>query len=322
MGILRTGKILAGVIGAGSAAVGLVFYEVMNRRARAPKVIGDAWWKLHKAPDDASAVADENGELRDVRGEWFDKQDPQEIDIVSSRGMRLRGYLYPAEEHSDVFVFCAHGYRSTGKNEFRQYVKHYHDKGFNVLLVDHQAHGESEGTLISFGYYESRDSIDWLKYLIDIYGADIKIILHGVSMGAATVMMMSGSDDLPANVICTVSDCGFTTMKEEFSHNLTGAHVPPALLIPTTNVFNKALSGFDYEEVSPVDSVKHSKVPILFVHGAKDDFVPTGMVYSLYEACSAEKDLLIVEGADHAQSYATNPDLYDSKLDEFIGKYL
>jgi fermentation-respiration switch protein FrsA (DUF1100 family) len=202
-------------------------------------------------------------------------------------------------------------------------AKFYHDKGWNVFLVDHQAAGMSEGKYIGFGYHEYRDCLQWLDFLNNHFGKDIQIVLHGVSMGSATVMMMAGSGRLPENVKFVVADCGYTSAYNQFVHNAKGMHVPSFPVINVANFFNRAISGFDFKDASPIDAVKKISVPIAFVHGANDDFVPTHMVNELFEACtSGHKELLIVDGAGHAESYLTDNESYENLINGFAEKYL
>lgn len=241
---------------------------------------------------------------------------------TNADGNKLKGYLLKADKPSDVYVFASHGYRCWGKREFRLMTKFYHDLGFNVCIVDHQAHGESEGKYIGFGSHESRDGMQWLRFINDTFGSNIQIILHGVSMGCATVTLMSGNPDLPKNVKFTVADCGYTSPWAEFDYQLKNAHVPSSPLLDGANFFNKRIAKYDFKKVDSVESVKHAQVPMLFIHGTKDDFVPTYMVNELYDACSSDKDILLVEGAGHAESYPTDSAAYEAKVRSFIDKYI
>ena len=263
-------------------------------------------------------------ETVDPRVEWFNKQRYDVFEIESVRGYRLKGYFFEAEEKSNVYVFMSHGYRSCGLNEFNRMAKFYHDLGCNLLIVDHQSHGDSEGKYIGFGYYEYQDGLRWLDFLNEKFGNDIQIILTGVSMGSATVMMMSGDENLPENVKFTVADCGYTTARAEFEYDIKEfMHLPEFPIVGTANIFNKHLNGYDFSDASPIDSVAKTKVPILFIHGDSDTFVPTYMVHQLYASCSTEeKDLLLVKGAGHAESYRTNSEAYEAKVKEFAQKYI
>ncbi|MCM1544056.1 MAG: alpha/beta hydrolase [Ruminococcus sp.] len=254
---------------------------------------------------------------------WVEEYGYETITMVSDDGQTLSGYWMKPEKPSDVFAFCSHGYRSEGRREYSGISQYYLRNGYNVFLVDHVASGDSEGKIVGFGHYECRDCLKWLNLLTEKFGKDIKIIVHGISMGAATVMLMSGNENLSENVKMIVSDCGYTSAWDEFEYKLKSLKVPPHPLLELVNEVNKRAAGYDFKDTNALESVKKAKVPMLFIHGSVDDFVPTFMVYQVYEACgSAEKDLMVVEGADHAQSYVTNTEAYEAKLDEFISKYI
>ncbi len=245
--------------------------------------------------------------------------------MISDRGEKLVAYHLKPEKESKVFVFAAHGYRSYGKKEFCGVGQYYIEKGFNLFIVDHVASGESEGEYCTFGYNETKDCLKWLDYMTETFGKDIKIILHGVSMGAATVMRMSGSGLLPENVKMTVADCGFTSGPDFFTYrvNKINNRIPAKALVKAWNNANKSRTGFDLYNVEPVKSVKDATLPMLFIHGEEDGLVPCFMVYELYESCGSEnKDLLVVADADHAQSYMVGKEKYTNKLGGFIDSYI
>lgn len=259
------------------------------------------------------------GEFLQNNLRWVEEYGYEKHCMISDRGEKLTGYLMKPEKESSIYVFAAHGYRSFGKKEFCGVAQYYLKKGYNVFFPDHIASGESEGTHCTFGYRETEDSIKWLSYLTESFGEDISIILHGVSMGAATVMMMSSRKDLPENVKAVVEDCGFTTAEALFIHKLDSLGVPPKNLIKAVNAVNKRRLGFDFMKLNPVESVKNTNLPIMFIHGDMDGLVPYFMAYELYENCSSEtKELLIVEGADHAQSFMIGRDIYESRMNSFL----
>lgn len=254
---------------------------------------------------------------------WVEDYGYEKHYMVSDRGEHLVGYLLKAKEPSDIYVFGAHGYRSYGKKEFCGFAQYYLSRGINVFFPDHIASGESEGSHCSFGYHEREDCLKWLGYMTENFGEDIKIILHGVSMGSATVCMMSGRDNLPENVKFTVADCGFTTAKALFKFKMDALKIPDVGLLRGVNFANKMNHGFDFRDIEPVESVKNAKVPMLFVHGKEDNLVPAFMAQELYDNCSSEyKDILIVEGADHAQAHVNGKEEYEQKIDEFIEKFV
>ena len=254
---------------------------------------------------------------------WVEDYGYEKHYIMSDRGDGLVGYLMKAKKPSDVYVFGAHGYRSYGKKEFCGFAQYYLDRGVNIFFPDHIASGESDGTHCTFGYHEREDCMKWLKYMTDHFGKDIKIILHGVSMGSATVCMMTGRDDLPENVKFTVADCGFTTAKKLFKFKMDALNIPDVGLLKGVNLANRINHGFDFKDIAPEESVAKAKVPMLFVHGKEDNLVPAFMAQELYDSCSSEyKDILIVPGADHAQAHVDGKAEYEAKIDEFMEKFL
>ncbi len=289
------------------------FYEVFGRNAKLPGMVD----RSIKEKKNAGA-----NKQTDLRSEWMHEQTFTEYTIKNDRGEALRGYYLKAEKESRNFVLCSHGYRSRGKGEFRFIAKFYHDNGYNVFLVDHTAAGESEGEFISFGHYESADLLLWAEFLNKTFGDDINIILHGVSMGCATVLLLAGKEELPENVRFVISDCGYTSALAQFKSVLDKNHVPSYLLIKTVDMINKVKCGFSFAEVVPVEAVKKIKIPVLFIHGDKDSLVPTYMAKEMYDACNSEKELFIVEGADHAESYRINSAGYEEKILSFTEKYI
>ncbi len=311
-------KKLIKVLGIGAGILGIsgfaTFQEIMNRKATLAQKFGSFFVGPSGLPEDNS--------VNEEKIAWFHNQVLEDYEITNEKGFRLKAYLLPAEEKSDVYVFCSHGYRGNGRLEFQNMAKFYHEKGYNLFIVDHQAAGESDGTYIGFGYHEYTDCFSWLDFMLNEFGKDIQIILHGVSMGCATVTMMSGNDRLPSNVKFTVADCGYTSAYDEFMHNISKAKfVTPVMA--AANRFNKLISGFDFKDANPLEAVRNAKVPMLFIHGSIDDFVPTKMVYELFNNCSApDKDILIVEGAAHAESYPVDSTSYEAKINKFADKYI
>lgn len=313
--IVSSLSIAAGAVAA-SAAVGYAaFNEVMNRNAKIYPAVAELFSKK-------VFLVNKNNE--DERILWFNEQKPINYEMIDSRGLRLKARMIPAEKESNVYVFCSHGYRSSGVGEFGIMTKFYHDLGYNVFMVDHAAHGESDGKYIGFGYHEYKDCLEWLNWMLEKFGDDIQLILHGISMGCATVTMMSGDENLPKNVKFIVADCGYTSTKDEFNHDLKSLlHLYGAPIINSANFFNKAINGFDFDDASPIKAVAKAKVPMLFIHGDSDTFVPTYMVHQLYAACTSEyKDLLLIKGAGHAESYRTDSASYEAKVKEFADKFI
>lgn len=261
------------------------------------------------------------GKYTEENKKWVSAQNIENIDMPSERGYVLKGYLLSAKTESKVFVLFAHGYRADHNGDPINFEKYYYDKGYNFMSVDHTAAGDSEGNYVGFDYFESQDMLRWIDYLVNRFGEDIKIILHGVSMGGATVCKMA--DRVPKQVKLIVSDCAYTSALDQFDETARSVGVPRTKeLLAIFNFINKHLAGYDLEHTNVRPHIISSRVPMLFVHGGEDDFVPTKMVYELYDLCQREKDLLIVDGAAHAQSIMAGYAEYTAKLDEFIEKYL
>lgn len=238
--------------------------------------------------------------------------------VMSEDGLRLHGTWFPRGDCKKV-VICFHGYTSQGMKDYIGLSGYYLNHGYSMLLVDERAHGESEGKYIGFGCLDRQDALKWIDWVIRKCGEDTEILLHGTSMGAATVLMTSGLE-LPAQVKGIISDCAFTSPKEVFSHVLKSMyHMPAFPTMQLADFLNRKLSGYGLDECNAAREVKKAKVPILFIHGSGDTFVPCSMCETIYENCASPKKKLIVEGAAHAESYYKDTDAYENALTEFIG---
>ena len=193
---------------------------------------------------------------------------------------------------------------------------------YDILLVDQRAHGQSEGKTISFGINERCDLLSWLQYVDARFGADeYRIILSGVSMGAATVLM-AAELALPAAVKGIIADCGYTSPRAIIRKVMKDAGLCPALLYPFVRLAARLAGGFDLDEASAVESVRHCRVPVLIIHGEADGFVPCSMAREIYAACACDKELLLVPGADHVMSYIVDTKRYEETVRRFIADCL
>ena len=238
--------------------------------------------------------------------------------LMSADGLRLHATWFPQGECKKI-VICFHGYTSQGMKDYLGLSGYYLKNGYSMLLVDERAHGESEGKYIGFGCLDRIDALKWINWVLRKCGEDVEILLHGTSMGGATVLMMS-SLELPEQVKGIVSDCAFTSPKEVFSHVLKSMyHLPAFPVMNISNFLNKRFAGYGLEECNAAREVKKAKVPILFIHGSGDTFVPYSMCETMYENCASSKKKLIIEGAAHAECYYKDTDAYENALTEFIG---
>lgn len=241
----------------------------------------------------------------------------EEVSIEAQDGLMLHATYFPEGNEKKV-ALCFHGYTSEGMKDNLAISGYYLRKGYSLLLVDARAHGMSEGTYIGFGCLDRRDALDWLEWIIERCGEDVEILMHGTSMGGATVLMASGLE-LPTQVKGIVSDCGFTSPKDVFTHVLHSMyHLPAFPAIPAANLMNKRLAGYGMDECNAAREVRNATVPILVIHGSADTFVPVSMCEEIYVNIASPKQKLIVEGAAHAESYYKDTASYEKALDEFI----
>lgn len=255
--------------------------------------------------------------------EKFLQRPSEHVTIRSRDGLTLHGDLFLSENPSKRTVILCHGYTSCGMNDCPTMAEYFMERGYNALIVDHRAHGKSEGQYVGFGILDRFDCLKWIEYVIGRLGDDSEIVLYGVSMGASTVLMAGGSDELPENVKAIISDCAFTSPYDVFKHILKrDYHLPPRPIMDINERMCREKAGYGFRDYSTLDAVKKAPCPILFIHGKEDKFVPTDMTLKNYEACTGEKRLLLVENAGHAASLYENKELYEDTVTEFLNAYL
>lgn len=260
------------------------------------------------------------GFIRERKG-WLYEHQLEDVYITSFDGLKLHATVFECENSKNC-VICFHGYSSKGLNDYGSMAKFYHEQGFNVIMPDARNHGDSEGKYTGFGVLDRHDAKKWVDYAVERFGDDVKIFLHGNSMGGATVLMTC-SMDLPDNVKAIISDCAFTSAYDVFSHILKrDYHIPKFPIMNITQQMTQKKAGYGYGDVNTLNEVAKTKIPILFIHGEVDDFVPVWMTQKNYEACNSEKELLIVKGADHAESYYVETQLYENAVKRMIEKYI
>ncbi len=237
--------------------------------------------------------------------------------IISHDGLRLVAQLYRAKGETNKYIISMHGYRSSSE-DFMCAMGFFMSQGYNVLAIEQRAHGASEGKWITFGIKERYDALSWSNYLIDTYGKDVKIILDGLSMGATTVLMAAGLE-LPKNIKGIIADCGFTSpwdiVVEVARRDM---HIPKFPLLYLMIPAVKIICGFGLKDESTVNAVKRSKLPILYVHGIADDFVPHEMSVRAYKARPENSRLVSIENATHGMSYVVD----EEKCKEELGYFL
>lgn len=252
--------------------------------------------------------------------DWFKEMGYSNVAMESYDGLTLYAYMLKNEVPTDNWVIISHGYLSGGW-AMLNFSRAFYDMGYNLLMPDARGNGRSEGHYVGMGWHDRYDLLDWID-LLNAQHAPRNIVLYGVSMGGATVMMASG-EALPDNVRAIVEDCGYTSALDEFTYQLDSLFGMPAFpLMNFTSVVTRIRAGFWLEEADAVKQVEKSTTPMLFIHGEKDAFVPSDMVYRAYEAASCEKELYVVPEAGHGTSSATVPEEYWAKVEQFVEAYL
>ncbi len=316
MGKLKKAVACAGVLAAAGIGEVAYFYRRTMKRGNAKvertiKMSGTDWSQY--AP------------MMEKRKAFMMAQAHEDVYQTSFDGLRLHATYFPAlEEYANKrkVAICFHGYTSQGMSDYIGLSDYYLKRGYAMLLPDARAHGESEGEYIGFGCLDRKDAFVWINWVIQELGEDVGIVLHGTSMGGATVLMASGLE-LPGQVKGIVSDCAFTSPKEVFTHVLHSMyHLPAFPAIPGADILNRRLAGYGMDECNAKREVAKAKVPILFIHGTKDTFVPYHMCREIYDCCASPKKILEVEGAAHAESYYKDTESYERALDEFFGEIM
>lgn len=249
---------------------------------------------------------------------WYDHQEIVRLTQLSNDGLMLQADFIRHHAPKKRAVILVHGFRKN-RADMRQYAKFYHTRGYHVLLPDSRGHGESEGGYYGFGGHDRFDILRWIDFLV-LQEKIEEIVLHGNSMGAATVLMTSG-ETLPTQVKGIIADSGFTTMKAELSHQLKHLYRMPGFpLIPITSFITRVRAGYFYSDVMPIEQVKRNKLPLFIIHGSADELVPTWMAEELYAVANGDKQLWIVPDVGHIKAYEIETIEYEKRMSAFLDK--
>ncbi|MBM7661123.1 fermentation-respiration switch protein FrsA (DUF1100 family) [Bacillus mesophilus] len=316
--IIRVGVILLLLFVVLLGVAGNYFYNVaINRAEEGPK--------LHGGGESVAAASlleteEQQTKLAELM-EWTEQQHFEIVTIKSNDGLNLSGRFLKNENSNGKAVILAHGYKGNSE-QMPGITKYYYDLGYDVLKPDARGHGESEGDYIGYGWHDRNDYVNWIQFLIESKNQHA-IFLHGFSMGAATVLMTSG-EELPEQVKGIIEDSGYTSVKDELSHQLRYLYKLPAFpIMEVTSVITNIRAGYTFEEASAIESVKNSKLPLFIIHGDQDALVPTEMAYEIYDAAnSRDKELWIVAGAGHTEAYTVAEEEYKERLKLFLDRTL
>ncbi len=244
----------------------------------------------------------------------------QEVWIISYDGLKLYGRYYELYQDAPVILFF-HGYRSSSVRDGNGIFALCQEHGYNLLMVDQRAHGRSEGKTITFGVRERYDVLQWIDYLVKEQGKNVQIVLAGISMGAATVLMASDLE-LPDNVRCILADCPYSAPGEILKCVMKSLKLPAGILYPVARLSGRIFGKVDMEAAAAINAVKRCKIPILFIHGDDDRFVPCDMSRQCYDACTCEKRIVFVKNAGHGISYCVDGVLYKREVLACLEKWL
>lgn len=265
--------------------------------------------------DDTQKKLDSHRKIEIQKGKDFEKK-THVMNIGASDDIILESkYIEVDNQHN--WVILIHGYKSNNMN-MMSYGAEYYERGYNVLLPDNRAHGKSEGDYIGMGWLDKDDIVCWINWIVK-KDSKAKIIIHGVSMGGATTMMLSGENK--DHVVGYIEDCGYTSVWDIFASELHKRFSLPTFpVLDISSMVSQIKAGYSFKEASSLKQVKKCQKPMLFIHGGKDDFVPTEMVYQLYDAATCIKDIYIVDQAGHAESKDYDPEIYWNKIFAFINQ--
>jgi fermentation-respiration switch protein FrsA (DUF1100 family) len=308
--IVKIGLIVVVVLVAIICSTGIYMFGVSLDRQVTPTDEEDAYTYLFEHDANLKLWVDslrEHSALRDTF-------------IVAEDGAKLHALYVRSATASPNTALIIHGYTDNAIRMLMIGHLYNHEMDYNILLPDLRAHGKSDGKYIQMGWKDRLDMLQWLNISKSIYGDTTNIVVHGISMGAATAMMLSG-ENLPKNVKCFVEDCGYTTVWDEFAHELKSRYgLPKFPVLYAASLYTQLKAGWNFKEASALEQVKKCPLPMFFIHGDKDTYVPTWMVYKLYETKSGEKEIWIAPNVKHADAYWDCMDEYVAKTKAFVSK--
>ncbi|TBX51934.1 alpha/beta hydrolase [Lactiplantibacillus paraplantarum] len=302
----KLGLKLAGVVGAatyaGTLLGGLAAYQIAMHVSDEQKQRGQERSRA------------ENTEIENF---WYLKQPKQQWMIQSFDGLNLVATYIPNPKTVGRLAILAHGLGHS-REQMIPYARIFMSLGYDVLMPDARAFGDSQGHTIGYGWLDRLDYERWITMALDQLGLDIDIVLMGISMGAATVMATSG-EPLPDNVKAIVEDSGYADLYDEAKFRLTHKfHLPAYPIMPVANRLAHVRAGYGFKDGRILQRVMAGGLPILMIHGSKDQTVPVRNAHTLYDQLPQQKGLYIDPDARHVEAIRTHPDRYQEVLDEFL----
>ena len=260
------------------------------------------------------------GPYLDTLETWLNETEAtphEEFSITSFDGLKLYGNYYEYKKGAPIELMF-HGYKGSAKRDLCGGIQRCFALERSAFIVDQRCSQKSEGNVITFGINEHKDCLRWVDLMIEHFGPDVKIILTGISMGAATVLMAAGNP-LPPNVVGVLADCGYNSPKDIIKIVIKQMGLPASLSYFFVKLGARIYGHFDLEETSPETALKKCTVPVIFFHGESDGYVPCEMSRINYDACASKKCLVTIPGADHGLSFPKDPEIYLKSLKDFFG---
>lgn len=311
---LPAAAIFAGAAAAGAAAAAYATTHLLVQTALDRKIP-----HFMKKAGGLISGSEKNSEFKLACEEAASRLASREHEIVhisAHDGVDLVGHFFPCENAKRVII-AFHGWRSSWKCDYGIASQLFFKNGCSVLFAEQRGQNNSGGDYMGFGLTERFDCADWALWAMCRCNRAIPIYLAGVSMGAATVMMASDLK-MPENVRGIIADCGFTSPKAIWKHVAhKNLHIFYGLRGYLADILCKSKINMASGDFSTTDALSKTTLPVLFIHGSDDHFVPIEMTYENYKACASEKKLLVIPGADHAMSVFTDPAAYERALTEF-----
>ena len=309
--ILKGAAAAAGILAAVEAGASAYLYRRTMKRSktdveRTMKMAGTDWNQYMP--------------LIQERKERLMARPHEDVYKKSGDGLMLHAIYVPQKQdgQEERIAVCFHGYTGQASSDFCGISDYYIRNGYSLLLVDQRAHGKSEGEYIGCGCLDRIDACSWIDWVIEHCGREVKIVLHGISMGGATVLMTGGLE-LPEQVKGIISDCGFTSPKKVFTHVLHSMyHMPAFPIMQITDIVNRKTAGYGLDECNAAREVRKARGPLLLIHGDADTFVPCSMCDEIEQNCQCRVTKLIVKGAAHAESYYKDMEAYENAMTEFL----
>lgn len=301
----------------GLVFIGNYFYDLAINSKTSKDFLNDS---KHLGPAGTSGNLSSHADSKKLALEWAQKRYTK-YTIQSFDDLKLNGYYFENKKANHKYIIVVHGYMGKALDMIFT-IKRFYKEGYAILAPDCRGAGESEGNYIGMGWDDRLDILKWIDLIIS-NDPDAEIVLYGVSMGGATVMMVSGEENLPSNVKAIVEDCGYTSASDIFAYQLKDLYnLPKFPIIPAASLVTKIRAGYYLEDASAVKQVAKSKTPIYFIHGDKDAFVPFSMLNTLYEAANCAKDKYVVNGAGHGYASNVDGDTYWNNVFKFINIYM